>query len=195
MMATKTETLAERFWFARYRPKRDDAIVDVGAGRGEDLEVMCATGAWVIAIEAHPVQFMKLLEASEGHPRAICIQCACMDKVQEVGITDYKQWEDNAVVIGGSGVPAYPLDTLLQGIPTIDLLKVNIEGAERLALEGMTETLKHTRHAVICAHDFRWLRGEGERYRTHDLVVNRLQNAGFQTETTPDWWHVHGWRD
>ena len=42
-------------------------------------------------------------------------------------------------------VPALTLDELSKGIPSIALLKMNIEGAETAALRGASSTLQRTR--------------------------------------------------
>ena len=68
-------------------------------------------------------------------------------------------------------------------IGAIDFLKMNIEGAERLALPGCREALKQTRSACIAAHDFRAARGEGEHFRTLNFVRSFLSDAGFSILT------------
>lgn len=182
-----------RFWFHWYRPEPGSLIVDVGAGRGEDLEEMIATGAYIMAIEAHPFQFAALRAAALAWPNVTCINAAVIDRVGRVGITDSEQWEDNEV-IAGDEIEALTLDGILAGVPVVDLLKINIEGGEVRALAGAREVLRKTRYAVVSAHDFRAERGEGERFRTRSVVTNALADAGFKTDVTPGWDHVHGWR-
>ncbi len=179
-----------RFWFWHYTPQPGDVIVDAGAGRGENLADMHATGAWIVAIEAHPEQFAALIKVAEAYPRVTCIHAALLDCKREVGITTGERWIDNSIVIDGTGVQAIPLDSLQ--LERVDLLKLNIEGSESLALDGMRDTLKRTRFVVICTHDFRADNGESENFRTHDSVVSKLQHHGFCTETR--WTHVHAWR-
>ena len=54
---------AEDYWFEHYQPKPGDVILDVGAGRGEDVLAFSrevgGTGR-VLAIEAHPVSYRIL---------------------------------------------------------------------------------------------------------------------------------------
>ena len=80
-----------------------------------------------------------------------------------------------------------------------DVLKMNIEGAERLALPGCRRALEHTRHVCIAAHDFRADRGEKEWYRTGHFVRQALTEAGFHVTPRDDarpWArdHIHGVR-
>jgi FkbM family methyltransferase len=63
-------------------------------------------------------------------------------------------------VLDGNGslqVLLKSLDELIQdhGVDRIDLLTVNIEGAERDALRGMDRGWHLIRHAAITCHDFR----------------------------------------
>jgi hypothetical protein len=57
---------------------------------------------------------------------------------------------------------------------------MNIEGAEALAIEGMTQSFPIIRALCISCHDFRANRGDGEFFRTKAFVERRLQAAGFR---------------
>src|ERR1019366_6863301 len=65
---------AEDYWFYLYKPRAGDAIVDIGAGRGEDVfafsrAVGPAVRVW--AIEPHPVSFGALGRLCELNRRAL----------------------------------------------------------------------------------------------------------------------------
>src|ERR1039458_493116 len=85
-------------------------------------------------------------------------------------------------------------------IERIDFLKMNIEGAERLALPGCRRALDRTRYVCIAAHDFRAARGESEEFRTLTFVREFLTECGFKLTTRDDDpryyvpYHVHGKR-
>ncbi len=182
---------ADDYWFRGYTPAAGDVIVDVGAGRGEDVlafsERVGQTGR-VLAIEAHPASF-RLLEAfcrMNGLRNVTPINCALMDAPGSVTIEDASDWRANTVSgaatpAAGTMVPATTLDALCreQGIGEIAFLKMNIEGAERMALRGMPAALARTRHVCVCCHDFRAERGDGDQYRTRDEVVATLTASGF----------------
>ena len=85
-------------------------------------------------------------------------------------------------------MPAVTLDDLAQriSIDRIDLLTMNIEGAERLAIRGMDRALRQTRNVVISCHDFLAAESGDESLRTKDLIVDTLRSAGFNVLTRDD---------
>jgi FkbM family methyltransferase len=210
--AAKFRRDAADYWFHVYQPQSGDVIVDIGAGRGEDVfafsEAVGPEGA-VWAVEAHPGSF-RLLERfcrKNGLTNVRLLNCAAMDRRSRLRVETLPVWESNFVHDGpttptSQEVEAFPFDEIRaqHGIERIDFLKMNIEGAERFALRGMPETLERVRYACIAAHDFRAARGEGEEFRTHDFVVETLRAAGFQLTIRADdpryyvKEHIHAWR-
>ena len=189
---------AADYWFHVYKPRRGDVIVDIGAGRGEDVFAFSAAvgrEGTVWAVEAHPGSF-GLLERfclKNGLTNVRLLDCAAMDRRGRLNVETLPVWESNFVHDGpptltSQEVEAFPFDEVRarEGIGRVDFLKMNIEGAERFALRGMPETLQHVRCACIAAHDFRATRGEGEEFRTHDFVVQTLTAAGFKLTLRSD---------
>jgi FkbM family methyltransferase len=203
---------ASDYWFHVYKPRPGDVIVDIGAGRGEDVYAFSrATGAEgrVWAIEAHPESYEILVRFCREHALAnvTALNLACMDKPGSLQIETLPVWESNFVREGEPTATSHPVEAVTfdelcarHGIDRIDFLKMNIEGAERFALPGMTEAIRRIRNVCICAHDFRAERGEGEEFRTHDLVVRFLEEAGFSLvirADDPRYYvkeHIHGFR-
>jgi FkbM family methyltransferase len=189
---------ANDFWFSHYRPKAGDVIVDVGAGRGEDSlpfsQAVGPTGR-VLAIEADPTSY-RLLErfcALNKLNNIKPIQVAIMDREGTVTIADSPEpWEQTTVTWSGGtdrgSVRATALDQLCrdEDIDSIDFLKMNIEGAEVAALQGMRETMPKVARICVCCHDFRADRGDGEQYRTRAFVEHFLTAAGFVLSSRPD---------
>jgi len=180
---------AKDYWFTSYSPKSGDIIVDIGAGRGEDtmfFSQAVGPSGKVVAVEAHPVSFRLLKRFCElnGLANVIPVQAAVMDAPGSVIIDTNEEWESNTVSQSGEGmeVEALTIDALCsaQNIRHISFLKMNIEGAERHALPGMSAMLRHTDKVCICCHDFRADRGDGEQYRTRQFVEEFLSNAGFR---------------
>jgi len=66
---------------------------------------------------------------------------------------------------------------------------MNIEGAERLAIHGMTRMIRHTRQVCIACHDF--LAGQAEVCQTKAAVTDFLQRNGFAITLRPD--HPEAW--
>lgn len=203
---------AEDYWFHVYKPEAGDVIVDIGAGRGEDVFAFSrAVGAEgrVWAIEPHPVSFQILRKFCEMNRlgNVTTLNFACVDRPANLHIETMPVWESNYVREGGAtqsshAVEGATFDSVCERhrIERIDFLKMNIEGAERAALPGCREALRRAHHVCIAAHDFRAARGEGESFRTLQFVREFLSGAGFDLVTRdsdPRYYvpyHVHGAR-
>jgi hypothetical protein len=100
-----------------------------------------------------------------------------------VFITDKVFHQANTIMGGGKGirVHARSLDSILSPfrLGHIDFMKMNIEGAEALAIPGMSETIRKTSHVVIQCHDF-----VGQ--CTKERIMEFLRLNGFQVETRRD---------
>jgi FkbM family methyltransferase len=207
-MAAKWLRDAEDYWFHVYKPNPGDVIVDIGAGRGEDTFAFSrAVGAagHVWALEPHPVSFAALAKLCAWNrlDNVTPLPYACTAAEGSFNIETLPVWESNYLRSGaGTEVEGLPLDTLCAryGIGRIDYLKMNIEGAERLALPGAAAALRRARFVTVAAHDFRAARGEGAGFRTLALVRDALRQAGFELVTRdadPRYYvpyHVHGYR-
>jgi FkbM family methyltransferase len=203
---------ANDYWFHVYKPGPGDVIVDIGAGRGEDVFAFSrAAGPQgrVIAIEPHPATFQVLGRFCEWNRLAnvTTVNCACVDETASLQIETLPVWQSNYVRTGEPSPTSFPVkgvrfDDLCDeyGIDRIDFLKMNIEGAERTALPGCRRALGRTSFVSVAAHDFRAARGEGEQFRTLDFVRQLLTESGFQVTTRDDdprryvRYHVHGGR-
>jgi FkbM family methyltransferase len=201
---------AADYWFHVYKPVPGDVIVDIGAGRGEDVFAFSrAVGpaGRVFAIEPHPVSFQVLEKFCEWNrlSNVTTINCACVHEAASLQIETRPVWQSNYVRTGEPSPTSFPVrgvrfDDLCgeYGIDRIDFLKMNIEGAERAALAGCRRALRRTRFVCIAAHDFRATRGEGDYFRTFDFVRGLLTEAGFRLTTREDDdryyvpYHVHG---
>jgi FkbM family methyltransferase len=199
------------YWFYRYKPQPGDVIVDVGAGRGEDVFAFSRAvgpGGRVWAIEPHPVSFETLRRFCElnGLDNVRTLNYACVSEPAGLQIETLPVWESNFVRAGEPSLSSHAvqgvrLDELCvqQGITRVNFLKMNIEGAERDALPGTSEIMERIGAACVAAHDFRADRGEGEQFRTLAFVQQFLEAAGFNTELRDDPryyvpYHVHAVR-
>ena len=176
-------------WFHVYKPCPGDLIVDIGAGKGEEtIAFSRAVGpaGRVIAIEAHPITFRCL--------RLFC-ELNCLDNVTPmnlaitsrsgpVAIDSTEEWQANRVVESSRNstqVSGLTLDEVVKQarLTRGDFLKVNIEGGEIKAIEGMDRSLQMTRALCIACHDFRANRGDGEFFRTKAFIQETVERAGF----------------
>jgi FkbM family methyltransferase len=202
---------AEDYWFHLYKPRAGDTIVDIGAGRGEDVFAFAravgpAGSVW--AIEPHPVSFAALFRLCELNrlTNVTALNYACTGEPGELQIETLPVWESNYVRTGDPSPSSHPVKAVrfddlaaAHAIGRIDFLKMNIEGAERWALPGCAEALRRARFVCVAAHDFRAARGEGGQFRTLDLVKESLAAAGFRIAMRDDPryyvpYHVHGER-
>ena len=183
---------AKDFWFYAYQPQPGDVIVDVGAGIGMDvLAFSPSVGAAgrVLAIEAHPTTCRLLRKLCYWNRLAntLCLQYAVADGSRAVYIDDREDHEANCISLAqGEGcmreqVPAHSLDEIckIHGLEHISFLKINIEGAERLAIGGMKYMIRRTNQVCIACHDFRAASGDGDEFRTRDAVIGFLRESGF----------------
>lgn len=188
--------MRSKWWFRSYTAKEGDFIIDIGAGMGEDSYVFSkAVGprGSVLAIEAHPATFKAL---------CLFIQLNEIKNIQaeNIAVSDTKDtlwisslpdddWQQNSIVIhkksnDGVEVNALRLDDIpiLIDRSTIDFIKINIEGAEVLALNGAHQTLAKTKNICVCCHDFL-----GSSTQTKKDVCSILNEAGFTLSfTSPD---------
>ena len=184
----QVEKVTQDFFLYRYRPSEGDTIVDVGAGTGwETLFFSRSVGrsGRVISIEAHPSTFRCLSKMCEknGLENVALVQAAIGDQEREVQISDSEGHEANSVIGVSSGirVAGRTLDSISRefALPRVDFLKMNIEGAERIALSGMGEMAKKTKHVCIACHDFLADEGGSNELRTKADVIRILKDSGF----------------
>jgi FkbM family methyltransferase len=199
---------AADYWFYRYSPKAADVVIDVGAGIGTDViafsEKIGESGR-ILAIDAQPTTYLRLVKTCKwnGLKNVLCEQVAVTDKAGTVYIEDDAvNHESNAIGAGNIPVPGATLDELCERhkFDHVDFLKMNIEGAERMALPGMEKTIRNTARVAIACHDFRAERGDGDHFATREVVCEFLRRHGFELDVrfkdprpyVRD--HVHGWK-
>ena len=178
-----------------YRPQPGDVVMDVGAGVGEEtLTFSRAVGEQgrVICIEAHPRTFRCLEKLVQyNHLTNVTpIQLAVSEPgCQLTSIEDSEEYLANrSATTAGIPVSATTIDAIRQqlGLERIQFWKMNIEGAERFAIRGMAETLKHTEILCISCHDF-LAKGAGkECLRTKSAVRQFLQQNGLHVIARPE---------
>lgn len=183
-------------WAWGYCPQPGDTVVDVGAGIGEEAVVfsrLVGDQGRVISIEAHPQTFDCLRETIERSSltNVTPLRCALADRDGELFITDAAFHLGNSVVgqTGGMRVEARSLDSLVAelGLDEVALVKMNIEGAEKLAVEGLDQSGRRVRNMVVSCHDFLVDHyGAGEEMRTKVHVRRKLEDLGFTISTRPD---------
>ncbi len=178
-------------WFHVYTPQPGDLVVDIGAGKGEDTLVFSrgvGPNGKVIAIEAHPITFrcLRLFCEWNGLDNVDAMHLAITDRPGPVEIETTGEWQANRIgesyKTGSAQVSGLTLDEVVRraNLTRIDFLKMNIEGAEMMAIRGIEQSLQITRALCISCHDFRANKGEGEFFRTKAFVQDAVRRAGFR---------------
>jgi len=180
------EQRVERLWFRLYHPAAGDVLFDVGAGIGEDTLILSRAvtpSGRVLAIEPQPHVFRCLQKTVRLNrlTNVVMLSCALHSSDGEVRMSDGEFYAvlDAAV---GERVPARSLDSLFDelGLERVDLLKMNIEGAEVDALTGMARHRRDIRNVAISCHDFLAERGGSPKFRTRSKVIELLEQWGFR---------------
>jgi FkbM family methyltransferase len=177
-----------------YMPKYGDTVLDIGAGVGEETIIfssLVGSAGKVFAIEAHPKTFMALqyLVKSNNLTNVINSNVALSDKAGTVSIEDTDNSLGNSILQISKGntftIQSETFDEFVErnNIQTIDFLKMNVEGAEQLIVKGMLKSLKRIKHLAISCHDFRFLQGESEFFKTKNIIVDFLTDNNFKIAT------------
>ena len=167
-----------------YLPKTNEVVIDVGAGVGEEaipLARCVGANGKIFAIEANPNTFKVLQKVikENNFSSVLPLHLAIAEKNGEVLIEDDEAY-GVANSLQGSGrsitVPSITFDEFVkdQNLSRIDLLKVNIEGAEKFLIRGMKESISIVQNIAISCHDFRASSGESDFFRTRDEVISYL---------------------
>ncbi len=150
-------------WYPQYCVRPGDIVLDCGAHVGVFTQKALDLGASkVISIEPDPVN-MECLR--RNHSRAIAegrvipvqkgvwssegsmtLRLALENSGMNTVVPEIQRSSDGSVT-----VPVTRIDTIVKslGLPRVDYIKMDIEGAEREALAGAMETLRHSRPRMM----------------------------------------------
>jgi FkbM family methyltransferase len=137
-------------------------LIHIGAHEGKEIELYQAMGTQqVLFIEANPIVFERLQANIAEVPNVLAVNCAISNQNgtvtlhvtsldQSSSILPLKQHKEiypTIKEIGQVTVQSRTLDTLLQELQLnssdFNLLSIDIQGAELLALQGATNVLKY----------------------------------------------------
>ncbi len=141
-----TDTPEDALWETILRPVRYESCADLGAYTGDSVRGLLKYAPNVrkiVAMEPDPRSYRKLSAYLEGAgiPDAVAIPAGAWnaDTLLEFASQGNR---NSSIYGGGKGAPAQMrrLDSVLAG-ERLDYLKIDVEGAEREALEGARETI------------------------------------------------------
>ena len=177
-----------------YRPQDGEVVVDVGAGVGREAFVfsrLVGSRGVVHAVEAHPATFAVLerMRTENAMDNIVAHNVAVAETEGELTIGDDDSYYKSRLTSGtGHRVRATTLGSLLDaaGADHVDLLVMNIEGAELPALRAFADLADRVAHVAISCHDFLADETGDESLRTKAGVVDILERRGFTTTDRPD---------
>lgn len=165
-----------------YRLQPGDMVVDLGAGVGVDARLFSGlvgpTGR-VLCVESDPWLF-RCLRGTIAQNELYNVTAVRSAVVGSPGDADNTAGADDSV----AGEQLYELVERL-GVDRIDLLKLNIGGAELAVLESAGAVLPRVRNIVVSCHDFRADEGGSTWLRTSVEVGDLLCDAGFTVLQRP----------
>jgi FkbM family methyltransferase len=145
-----------------------DVCLDVGANVGAHTLVMATRvgpEGRVIALEPHPVIGARLEKnvALSGHDNVTIVRAALADRDGEVAFFGFEEGafqQGMSSLFEGEGasrrltVPAITARTLVEraGTERLDMVKIDVEGAEAIVLEQLAPWIERARPHVIFEH-------------------------------------------
>ncbi|MGA9771244.1 MAG: FkbM family methyltransferase [Blastocatellia bacterium] len=200
------DSIAREICFnSRYEPQETSLIesilrpgmtfADVGANWGYFTLIaahLVGKAGRIISLEPDPRLFQTLQDnvSRNDLSQVTALQLAAADKPGTLALNGYDEnggnWGVSSLIadaVESAAIfpaTARPLDALLdeQGIDRVDLLKMDIEGAEEMALRGMSEGLaKHRYRRILLEAHPALLRAQK---RTTKDVLDLLIAAGYQ---------------
>jgi FkbM family methyltransferase len=196
--------------------RRDGVVLDLGAHLGTFTLAAAASGRRVIAVEASPRNVDLLRESARVNGLDGLITFVPVAVGNRSGSVRFRQegaWGQIAGSGGGRDVVEVPARTGAEiiadlGMTRVDLVKMDVEGSEIAAIDGLGALLSGTDAPVIVyesnAHTLRMfdatpedLIGElaalgYESYLVEERELTPVTAASFQPETTVDYVAVKG---
>lgn len=172
----------------KYNVKEGDIVLDIGAGVGGELPFyasLIGKSGFVYAIEASPDSFKKLEALCEKNHYTKNVSPFCLaisDTMGSVWIEETNMYRANQINQSQKGieVKSLTLDAFVQKhkIQKIDLLKMNIEGAELQVIKGMESSIHLVENFAISCHDFLF----EEETNIKETITSFFEKNNFQVE-------------
>lgn len=187
---------ARDYFLYGYEPRANDVVFDIGAGTGGEVRLfskLVGPTGQVISVEANPHTYLMLKRTvAVNHLRNVTpMWAAVADRDEVLHVQDNRDGHlRNSLTTAQAGVetPGHTLQRLadIANVTHIDLLKMNIEGAELPALSCSGNALCLVRNIVVSCHDFEAERTGDATLRTRDQVSGLLLESGFTLRSRPD---------
>jgi FkbM family methyltransferase len=169
--------------FFRHYLRQGDVVVDVGANVGiTTLAAFSAVGpsGRVYAFEPHPRIYRFLvgnIELNDAQNVVTAQNLALGEHDGTAFLTDRRADDQNTVAADrGIAVPMSTLDAAVASVPSISLLKIDVEGYEKFVLLGAARTLER----VECVYFESFDPNLAQHGYPVDEVVELLMARGFE---------------
>jgi len=183
-----TRWLCENIYYHYYLPKNGDTVVELGSGYGEEALYLHSKSPNInfYGVEIQPIIFECL--SNTLHSLGSNFKCSSMAITNEKKIFLHSQFSYSSV---GSiseesyiEIPCQSWSEYIEekNIKQIDLLKMNIEGAERFILDSIVDFSIIKRFNISC-HDFRANEGESDFFRTKEYILKILKDNNYDIKT------------
>lgn len=166
--------LKERIRFKDFLPKRGDIVIDCGASAGDITLVyskLVGEKGKVIAIEPNKESFrflLKNLEANNAN-NVVPLRLAVVDKKRKIKMSKARGYDRICSTRGNYEVEGRSIDWIARRLKRVDLIKIDVEGAEDLVVKGMLKTIeKFKPKLIIEIHG--WLCMKKRKYILHTLL-------------------------
>jgi hypothetical protein len=181
--AKELDWICENILYRHYMPRQGDQVVDFGLGYGAEALYLAdvSPGVRYLGIEPQPMLYelacntLAQLGPDYQVSPFVVTDLPRMHFSSALGYGAVGADETGCVEVSTMPWPAFKARC---GLGRIDLLKINIEGAERPLLEHI-EDFSEIRRLVVSCHDFRADHGHGEYFRTKAYVTERLSALGY----------------
>lgn len=180
--------LPDRLFFRRFL-KKDDVCLDIGANIGLLTIVAAQTvgqNGTVFSVEAHPRTY-RFLEENLRLNRLNNVTKYNMALGNQEGFLSFSDRisdDTNHVLLNGNGlrIPVTTFDNITRDMDRINLLKLDIEGYEKIALQKACRTLDITDCICFESYDKQF---ERYGYNSTDLIAI-FKKASFNIYSFPD---------
>lgn len=176
-----------QIYFKKYFPQENDVVIDFGFGLGHEYAWLNSKvgNIKVIGVEIQPIIYELACNSFGKQENFIFDNRVLSNDIQQILISSSSNYTKVGAIDSGY-IPIYAVkpEKFLEGrkVQKINLLKMNIEGAEINILPLVLDSMQVER-VIVSAHDFRADRGEGENYRTRDIVISILNERNFVCES------------
>ena len=175
--------MSEEILFQHYLPLAGDLIVDFGLGYGAEALYAASRFPELRYVGIEPQPMIYELVCNTLAPLGDCFSVCPYVITAEPIVKFSSQFGYGAVGTDEQGCVQVPTMAWNEFIDTykigkIDLIKINIEGAERQLLEHIDD-FSNIKRIIVSCHDFRAEHGHGEYFRTKAHVIDRLKSQGF----------------